>query len=378
MADKYGVTEDGFVRKEFEDITNDIKNRIWDTIGDDVHLGKESPLRHIINSVSFEIAKQWDVAQHMYSSGYIEQASGANLDNIVALAGVTRRPATFSTGTVTFEGEVDAFIPSGVNVMTEDNIVFQTIEEANIETDGDVDVEVMSVKPGEDKNVGANTITEFTEEISDVYEVYNEEPTTGGEDKETDMELRERTKRTLEERGNATKNSIKQRLLDKDGVTSAFLKEHTDEVKLDITVSGLGVEFSEEDEAELHEIMDGVRAYGISYELFTPEQVEIQVGEDVNEVRIIVEEDYPDGAEEIIEDEIYNFINSLDIGEDVLYAKLYDIIYNTGEWVYNIKDLELAVKGESLSKNDIPIDEDLSEKAFIDKDDIYIDIEVKG
>lgn len=377
MSDEYGVTEKGFERKRFDDIISDIRERIRSRIGEDVYLEKESPLRHILNSISFEIARQWDVAEHMYSSGYIDQASGKNLENIVALAGVSRQPATRSTGTVTFEGEAGTSIPEGTGVKTEDDIFFETTEEVDIEADGTVDASIRSVDRGEETNVSQYTITEFASPISGVYDVYNEEPTSGGQDKERDKELRLRTKRILEERGNATKNAIKQRLLDMDGVTSVFISEHTDEVKLDITVGGLGDEFSEEDESELHEIMDGVRAYGVKYELFSPVGVEIQVGEDTNEVIIDVEEEYPDGAKEEIENEIYEHINSLDIGEDVLYAKLYDIIYNVGEWIYNVRNLTLGEKGGSINTNDVSIDEDYSEKAVIDEEDIHIDLQVK-
>lgn len=373
MSREYGVTDKGFKRKDFNDIFEDIKDRLKSRIGDDIYLEKESPLRHILNSVSFEIARQWDVAEHIYASGYIDQASGKNLENLVSLAGVTRRPATKSTGFVRFEGkEAGIQIDEGTGLKTGDDIFFNTVESVILDEDGTATAEVESVERGEDVNVGAGTITEFVNTIDDVYSVTNPEPTTGGEEKETDKQLRLRTKRILEQRGNATKNAIKQRLLDKEGVSSVTLKEHTDEVMLDVTVGGIGEEFTEEDEKDLHDIMDAVRAYGIKYNLYTPQSEYIQVGgyEENESVKILVQGDYPFDAELQIETAIHEYINSLEVGDNVLYAKLYDVIYNVGEWVYNIENLKLAKLGETIEREDISIDGDGSEKPIIKNSEV--------
>lgn len=366
-TDEYGVTEDGFVRKTFEEIVNNIEKRITDRLGDDVYLGKESPLRHIIESVGYEIAREWDTAEHMYASAFINEASGANLEKLCALAGVSRLPASFSTGQVTFEGDSDSNpdIGKGFNVATEDGIVFETTESGTIGSDGTLTLDVQSTERGSENNVAPATITVLEDEKSGVFSVSNAEKTTGGEDKETDKELRLRTSRILEERGNATLNAIRQRLLDYEGITAVSIRERTDEVFLDVTVGGLGDYMGTEDEENIHDIMDEVRAYGVEYKLYAPTEIDIQVGGDSSKVTIKVDEEYPDGAVEELRQNIYNYINDLSVGEDVLYAKLYDIIYNTGEWVYNINNLQLAKLGNALSTEDISIVESSSELAVI-------------
>lgn len=359
-----GVTEDGFERKTFTEIVDDIENAIKNRLGDDIYLGKESPLKHIIDSVGFEIAKEWDVAEHMYSSGYIDEASGANLEKICSLASVRRQPATFSEGKATFGGddETNPEITEGFNISTDDDIVFETTESGKIGDDGTVTLEIQSTQRGSENNVAASTIVNLEDEKSGVFTVTNNDPTYGGEDKEDDAQLRLRTKNSLQERGNATLNAIEQRLLDYEGITAVSIDEHSDEVLLDITIGGLGEFKGTDTEDEIHDLMDGVRAYGVEYNLYEPTQVDVQVGGDTDKVVVKVEPDYPDEAKNEIKTNIYQHISSLTVGEDLLYAKIYDVIYNTGEWIYNVDGLQLGLLGGALSTDDITVSESNSER----------------
>jgi len=386
---EYGINEDGFKRKDFDEIVSDIESKIKDRMGEDVDLGETSPLKSMLNTISFEIARQWDVAEHIYSSGYIDEASGANLEKIASLAGVNRQPATRSTGEITLEGDDGIEIDEGFTVSTEEGLKFETYtyEDDSAtgsgvigeDVSGELTLDVRSLDFGSETNVASGTITEFVDTKSGVYTVTNSDPTTGGEDKETDKELRLRTKRILEERGNATKRAIEQRILDKDGVETVLINEHTDEVKLDITVGGLGDFTGTDVEQELHDLMDGVRAYGVDYNLIAPTIVDMQVGDSTTNVEIVVESEYPDDWDTQIKSSIKDYINSsLSIGDNVLYAKLYDVIYNTGSWVYNVNNLTLGKVGGTINADDYPIDESASQNAEIADDNIYLTVTVKS
>jgi|GEM_PF-2254964 len=366
MCPDFGVTKEGFKRKDYEMIKDSILDRAKDLFPDDTDFSDTSPLMAIIRSISFEIARGWDVAEHNYASGFIDQASGKSLENICAIAGIYRNEATPSEGLITVEGDGGITIEEGFTVETDDGLKFETTEEGTIDSSESIELEIECLKRGKNTNVGANTITNFVDHKSGLYSVTNESETYGGTDIEDDKSLRTRMKNSLLARGNATKIALKQSLLDVDGVTTVLVRENSDEVKLDITVGGLGEFKGQPVEDDLIEVIDETRAFGIYYDLFEPTEIEIQVGGNSDTVKIKVEEEYPYDAENQIRTSIHQHINTLNIGEDVLYAKLYDIIYNTGEWIYNIENLQLKkLSGSTLSTNDISISKTNSETPVI-------------
>lgn len=500
----YGVTDSGFNRKKFTDIKESLEQRARNLFGEDVDLSETSPLMKIINASSLELARLWDSAELIYSSAYIDQATGVNLERIAKLMGIQRSPATYSTGQATFYGDNDTKVPNEFTIATSSGLKFETTESGVIgqETSGEVTLDIKALKTGEDYNVPSNTIDEFVDNKSGVLEVNNDNATTGGEEVETDASLRTRVKSALDVVGNATKTAIENKLLEVDGITSVSVSEN-DDISIDIIIGGLGSkdELSEEVKEEVDDTINSVRAYGIPYYWDTPthitinvgggetedeyslsvsgdatnpsnlfdndtssnvtydstdEYVEIDLGEEttitgyryygntnhngdgdykiqyydgsswndlvtdittrddswsdwkeveynvtqnirivattldsdgenepaefeleLGSTTVVTEDNYPDDAETQIKDAIYDYINSLDVSDDVVYTKLYDVIFNVGDWVYNIEDLRIGdLDSGSLGNSIISIGS--TEKASTTFDDIYIDLRTKA
>jgi hypothetical protein len=89
-----------------------------------------------IRAVSREIKLLYEQMDEAYRRGFIDQAAGVALDAIVALVGVTRKPATAATGTVTFFRKTapprTIAIPKGTRVADQAGRTFVTAVDASL------------------------------------------------------------------------------------------------------------------------------------------------------------------------------------------------------------------------------------------------------
>ncbi|MCK9479977.1 MAG: baseplate J/gp47 family protein, partial [Firmicutes bacterium] len=124
-------------------------------------------------------------------NGFAATAKGEYLDKKVAEQGITRKAATYASGTVTVSGNVGAVISSGDKVAS-DTLVFTVTQTKYIESTGNVSVGVICDTAGKVGNVPIGAINRFPVTISGLISVTNTSSTSGGFDEESDDELRER------------------------------------------------------------------------------------------------------------------------------------------------------------------------------------------
>ncbi len=84
--------------------------------GEEVDVSPDSALGRMIGLVSPAEADLWEAMQQIYDSFNPNAASGYALDNLVALSGIVRFPATRTTAQVLFQGAVNTLIPTSVKV----------------------------------------------------------------------------------------------------------------------------------------------------------------------------------------------------------------------------------------------------------------------
>lgn len=124
-------------------------------------------------------------------------ANGIYLDYHAETRGMTRREATYATGTLTISGTAGTTIPSGsvFSTETKNNVAsvdYATTVSRIIGEEGTIDIPAKAVFPGSDGNAGANQITIKSNEIDDISAVTNNDPFTGGYDEEDDESLKAR------------------------------------------------------------------------------------------------------------------------------------------------------------------------------------------
>lgn len=115
------------------------------------------------------------------------------LEGWAALKGVTRKPATAATGTVTFSGAPGVIIPTATAVVRSDGVAYVTGDAVAVGSGGTATVTVTASEPGAAGNADAGVTMTLSAAIAGVQSAgVTATALTGGADVETDDDLRTR------------------------------------------------------------------------------------------------------------------------------------------------------------------------------------------
>ncbi|AIY89881.1 baseplate J/gp47 family protein [Geoglobus acetivorans] len=345
----YGVTANGFVPKPFSVIMDELKLLAKQEFGEDIDLSENSRFLRFLRLVAKREDALWQLLEDVYYAGYIDFATGQSLDNIAALVGFVRTPASKATGTVTFSrstpATADITIPAGTRVATSDgSVTFRTTQAVTLSAGStSVDAPIEAEQAGSSGNVAANTITKIVDPVSGIESVNNANPTSGGRDAETDEELRYRIKNTLASKGKATVEAIKASVLAVDGVKTVRVEEN-DTINDYTSTGGLPPKsfrvfvFGGADSDIAQAIFDakpaGIQPYGDvsataydqdgnAYTIYFSRPKVVNIYVDVQ-----ITSDGTSIDTQTVIDAVKDYINNLDIGEDVIYAKVLASVMN--------------------------------------------------
>ena len=340
----YGVTSKGFIVKPYSVILEELKNRAKEKFGSDIDLSPTSLLLKLLEDIAAEFYSLELQMEAVYNAGYLNTATGDNLDEVVAIFGLTRKSATPSEGVVTFSRSTpassDIVIPKGTRVATnpvhDPYVIFKTTEEKILAAGTtSIDVKVQSTGYGSDQNVASNTITEFIDTITGIEAVTNAEATTGGTDKESDPSLRYRA-RYYAPAANATVHAIISKLEEIEGVTDVSINEDFSDCSVEVTIAG-------GDDTKITNTIDTVRAAGIKVSWVRPTMITITV---TAEIKKKSEYDAAD-VQANVENAIEAYISGLHIDEDVIYSDLAKAILDA-EGVDDINSLSASADGNII------------------------------
>lgn len=353
---QFGLTDTGFRRKRFDDVLSGMESRAETLFGKKIDLSSRSPLAKILRLVCWVAAQLWALAERVYHSGYVESATGAQLDAVVrTFSGIRRKPAAKAVGTLTITGDPATEIPAGFLVDTDSlpPVRFRTTHAVTIPGGGEVDVEIEAVNPGAAGNVAAETITVIVNPTAGVGAVMNAGPTAGGQDRETDAELQFRHRQSLARGGASTREAIRSSIMEAPGVRQAFVFHN---IAMDEDGEGrppksveavvLGGTDMEVAKAILDSLAAGIEPFG---------EVEVQVPDIGGELQTIrfnrpgalevfvtvtvdATPEFPVDGEDQVRDQIVAYIGGMDsngtvhpgtgIGEDVVHSRVIDAAHN--------------------------------------------------
>lgn len=123
-----GVDITGFTGKTIEEINAEIRADQLTTISSSLNQSPNQPLGQINGIVSKKAAEIWEALQVAYNAFNRDAAEGILLDNVGAITGTTRKPATRSEAPCTVNLGVSFSQPAGVmivNVAGQPNIKFR-------------------------------------------------------------------------------------------------------------------------------------------------------------------------------------------------------------------------------------------------------------
>jgi hypothetical protein len=174
-----------------------------------------SVTRLLAESFAREYAVVSRQLEAVYRAGFLDTASGRDLEQVVALLGLTRRSRTFAVGTVVFSRSTpagaDVFVPEGTRLSTADAppVTFETAADCTLHRgDLSVEVAVRATVSGAAGVVSARAVTVIHRPILGIEAAENPQATALGGDDETDVALRTRARRAFESAGKGTVGAL--------------------------------------------------------------------------------------------------------------------------------------------------------------------------
>ncbi len=266
---------------------------------------------------------------------FAETAGGEYLDNIASQRGLIRKQAVKAQGELEFylsePTDHNVIIPVGTVVATDDAepVRFVTIEEGVIETGKKL---ICVFAEAENAGVSGNILMDKAvvpvNVSSEVESVLNPVDFTGGEDEETDNELRERIRQTYINQPNGTNKAYYEQLaLSVDGIAKAgVLPRVRGTGTVNIYVCGSESAVSAQTKATLQAIVDKERELNVDVQVFDATFTSFDLV-----ANVVAKSGY--GSEEIIEkctQAFKRFIKNLPIGGKLYLSALGKCLLETG------------------------------------------------
>lgn len=175
----------------YEDKTlNDIHTLMLANIDNEYRKKQGYPTYDLTRGFAFGVKSCWDLAYDVAQKLDVENLQGDELELFISeRTGLDRKQATKSTGEITIVNG-NGSILKGDLFATEFGLQFVATESKEVHSGDSIQVE--SVIGGADTNVSIGEITEMPITLQGIYKITNNKPFTGGYDRETDIDYRNR------------------------------------------------------------------------------------------------------------------------------------------------------------------------------------------
>lgn len=340
----YGVTSTGFIIKPLETVEAEIDAELKTALGAYINTLPSS----VLGQLKFIFAEReyslWLLAQAVYSSGYIDSATGQSVDNLAALVGATRLPAAFSTVTLTVGLDATTTLSAGAQArIPGTTIVFETLVDVTSVGVGDYTVTAQATETGP-KVAGAGTITEIVNAQTGWNDVTNVLAAVEGRDIETDADFKIRIVQLLRAQGEATKAAMIGDLLDVDNVEEVAVNNNITDATVDtVPAKAFEAVVRGGDDTEIaEEILDtaplGTEYFGsTTVAVLDPEGISVDVKftrpaavRIYMDITILIGDEWNGTASETeIKTALSNEISTFNIGEDVYASRMIDEVFAT-------------------------------------------------
>ena len=216
-----GLTSEGLTLKSLLEIRDDMAAQLKVELGPDLQTGDDSVLGHLLGVEAAALVEVWELLQGVVDAFSPDAAQGAALDQLCAIVGVTRQPATRARGTVVLLGTPGVLIPAGKLVKSSvSGVVYALSESVIIGGGGTVTASIAAEEPGAGRVEGLDLIITPVPGWTGLgVSVALED----GEDGESDTALRLRREQSLQITGAAADAAIRARILQLPGIEAALV-----------------------------------------------------------------------------------------------------------------------------------------------------------
>lgn len=172
--------------KTFEEILQSVRDRLAVS---NLDTSEGSYTDTLIRAVVMEIASDYFDHDALIPIAFVDETSGIYIDRRCAEYGITRKPGTKATATVTFAGSDGTVVPAGTAVQTAQGLVFVTDVAVTV-ADGIAAAAVTAEAVGAAYNVEDGDITTLQNSVG--VTVQSSTEAVGGTDMESDEALVQR------------------------------------------------------------------------------------------------------------------------------------------------------------------------------------------
>lgn len=218
------VTQNGAKARTFNEIYTEIADGLRDIYGSDISLEPDDPDGQRVAILSRLIANNEADTVDVYESFDPDLAARRALDRIIKLAGIERVPPVKSQADLEIETDRDLTLPDGYTVEDQSGNEWETDAEISL-TAGTSTITVFAKEFGRIE-AGANEIDTPVTIILGVTSVTNPSAATPGRAEETDKELRQRRKRSVEGPATSSIGRILSAVGNVEGVTDIQVYEN--------------------------------------------------------------------------------------------------------------------------------------------------------
>lgn len=299
-----------------------------------------------------------------------EFVDSLHLDELVRIVGVTRDTGVKASGTVTFTTQSAATtIAEGTEVGTQPDSTgefnsYVTTEQVSTGSGvTEVEASIEADEVGQDFNTGSGTITFLPNPPGGVQAVTNDAAVSGGEDRESNEELRERAKQAVfRQSGGGTVEGM-----------VGFIEENTGASEVEI------IEFPSGDairnyphghvvavggtDAEVLAAIDDSRPASVEHVLRRPATITLSITATLDGEAIDTDR---------VEEDITEFLQDLGLSDDMIEDKLIFTIIGSDEDINNIVTLVYTVENEpfffdsSQDVYEVTLDDEMSDDGITD------------
>lgn len=222
------IDETGFKRRRAEDILIDFQNRFKSQFGEGVSVATSSPQGILMDTMSWQLGLAWEALEDVYYSSDVSKATGNRLIQLAANRNVEHIIQRKSSGILSAYGTPNHVEPAGLLVKSENEVLFETLDDLVLDNSGYGEVEILALDFGSQGNVPLGSINRLVNPVVDITSVIDQ-GVSGGQDKETPLNLRKRYyERVQQPATSGSINHYKQWAKEVPGVADARIQRRWD------------------------------------------------------------------------------------------------------------------------------------------------------
>ena len=363
----WGLTALGFRRPTYTQLLDALEYKARELFGATANLTVRSPIGMFLRIYAWILNILFSLIEDVYNSRFVDTAVGTSLFNLGRAIGLQLLSAQKASGYLVITGPAGTIIPEGWLAGANGGIQFYTVTEAEIGANDTALVPARCTMTGAEGNVAAETVTVITNPgaVAGLVSVTNPAPFTGGRERETDEEFRDRYYASVDFAGGVNGDAIMDAKVfenDTDFEDEYGLPPHSIEA---VVYGGLSGDIAQ----QIYSILaGGIQTYGeISVQVLTASQaVKVIRFNRPRPVPVYVKifnlktgSSFPHNGKELVRQAVVNFIGDdesggVGIGETLYHQRLTAPLYAISGLLDF--DVALGLTPEELATENIEVD----------------------